>query len=362
MNLKRFVWILVGVVLIAFGISALSLRYNDNLSFKNFNSSNRLINIGGNNDVKIGSKGLEVIDGDKYVSISWDGIKVIDGDEKVSIGWTGIKVDDGNKTKVDIGRNNWFNSPDLEWFSFDEEKFVEIDNQKTISIFSKFIDIEIISEKRKDVKILYKGEMKSNTAPELEINKKTNEIEINLVDENTNNYIVANSDIVLAVFIPKDYEDSIKVLSTSSNIEIEDFALKQLNLISTTGDIEIDKVKGNILKLVTTSGDIDIDDSSGSLDIKTTSGNIEIDNKYNDKEIKISSTSGNVYINFAENANYTIKGTTTSGDFKPSPSFLVDWTIIDNVYGKNKFEGITGKEGNIVEIKTTSGDIKLNME
>lgn len=367
MNIKRIIWILVAVVVVSFGIGAFSLRYNDNLSFRNLTSSNGIINIGSDNNFKISSKGIQVMDGDSYVSIGWDGIKVIDGDEKVSIGWSGVKIDDGDKTKVDIGKVNWFDfGDDLEWFTLDEEKSVEINKEKNISVSSTFTDIEIIPENRKNIKVLYQGKMKANTTPKLEINKKTNEIEIMLVDKKSQNYKVTNSDVVMKVFVPKDYNENIEVISVSSDINIEKFSLKKLNLTSTSGDIVIHEIITDILKLTTTSGDVKIEDSSGTMDIETTSGDIKIYNKTNDKDIKIGSTAGDVYIDFAKDANYSIEATTTSGDIKPSSTLRMDWSEINNNYGKNSFKGeisgIFGKEGNKIEIKTISGDIKFNMD
>lgn len=378
MNMKRLVYILIGVVLIAFGVGALSLRHNENLRFTNFNPPNGIINISRKNKVNIGSKGLEVMDGDNYVSISWDGIKVTDGNEKVSIGWDGIKINDGHNTKVNIGKNNWFNFRDeLEWFSFNEEKFIEINNEKNINILSTFINMEIISDDRKDIKITCKGNMKANIEPQLKIDKKIDEIEIKLENETTNNYTVTDSDVLLRIFIPKDYSGNIKTTSSSSDIYIENLMQKNLNINSNSGNISvkntavenfnINSSSGDIqiydsncdnLKSNTSSGNIEIENSTGIMDLQSSSGNIKLDNKYNNKDIQIGTTSGNVYINFAVDASYAINTETTSGSFRNYFSMNVK----EKPSGNKGFNGKIGSGENNMEIKTISGDIEFNME
>ena len=95
------------------------------------------------------------------------------------------------------------------------------------------------------------------------------------------------------------------------------------------------------------------------MEIKSTSGDIELDNKENDKDVKIASVSGDIYINFSKDASYTINGSSTSGNFKNQFPMTVD---INNLGGGKKFEGLVGNGENSMEIQTTSGDVKFKME
>lgn len=81
MNIRRLVQILLGVVLIAFGIGLFSFKYNDKEKFIN-STSKDIINIESKDGtVSIGKKGIEINYGDDHVSIGWNGINVREGNK-----------------------------------------------------------------------------------------------------------------------------------------------------------------------------------------------------------------------------------------------------------------------------------------
>lgn len=366
MNTKRLVYILIGVLLISFGIGIFSLRYNDDFTLNNISSSSGFINMRNNSSVKIGSNGIQVSDGDEHVSIDWSGIKVNDGDEKVSIGWDGIKVDDGKenvsigldgvkvddgKDKVSIGldgvkvneqKRSIFNigswnlfgfNRNLKWIEFDEEKFVEIDSQKNINITSPFVDIKVISEDRDDIKITCYGKMKANIVPELKINKKSNEIEVKLEAEKTNSYTITESDALLKIFVPTSYGEGIKVIGSSSDIYVEDITLKEIKLDSSSGDIYINNTKGENLVLSSSSGDIEASSLNGdNLILSSSSGDIDMVNSIG--SVDLVSKSGDIEVSGLDGDNLTLS----------SSSGYID--IVNSI-------------GNI-DLESSSGDIRLN--
>lgn len=364
MNIKRLVYILIGVVLISFGLGALSLRYNDNFRFEKIRWSG--INIRGNGNVKIDSQGIEVKDGRDHVIIDWDGIKVNDGKDKVSIGWDGIKVDDGedkvsigwdgikiqegDKSKINIG--DWFVfDKDLKWVTIDEEKSIKVDGIEAINISSDFIDIKVSSVDRDDIKVKYSGSMETNVVPKLKIEEKSDEIEIKL--ENENSYTVRESDVFLEVFIPKDYNKNINIAGSSSDIDIENLVIENLNIYSSSGDIDIENISGKSFNILSSSGYIEIEDSVGEMNLQSSSGDIELDNRKNTEDIKIDSSSGDISIEFGKSPNYIIKGSSSSGEFRSS----FPMSIEEN--NEKSFKALIGQGDNTIEVNTSSGDIKL---
>ena len=375
MNMKRLVYILIGVVLISFGIGALSLRHNDNFRFNDavWNNSGNFDFSSEDSKVKIDSNGIRVKDGDDYVNIGWNGIKVTDGKDEVSIGWDGIDIEEGDGSKVNIGKWNLFNSNKaLKSVVIDEEKFVKIDSQKNINISSSFVDIRLNSSDREDIKVKYHGRIVSNVVPQLKISELTDTIEIKLEDDKKYNYIVRDSDLVLEVLIPKDYKKNITINGSSSNITVADTKLEYLSIFCSSGDIEAENIlgvelsmttssgyievsnlEGDKVDLTSSSGYIEVNESKGLMVLNTSSGDIELDNDLNQEDINIVTSSGDISIAFGDNPSYQIKGKSSSGNFK---SYL-PMTVEENK--DNKFKATLGLGENNIHITTSSGDVKF---
>lgn len=358
MNIRRYVPILVAVTLIAFGVGLLSLRYNDNYKFISSKSGN-LIDIKSRDGiVKIGSDGIEVKDGNDHVIIGWDGIKVNDGDDEVSIGWDGIKVNDGDRSSLSIGKSssgwNWFSlsSKDLKWETVDEEKQAKIDGIDNISVSSPFIDIKVTSEDRDNIRIHYYGKMKTNVVPALNVEKKSNNLDIKL-ESNANSYSVVDSDVVLEVFVPKSFNGNFHTSASSGDIYMKNLIGKDFNITSSSGKQELENLEGKQLNLSASSGDIELESCIGELKISTSSGRVSLDNELVSGDIKISTSSGNVLIKLSNDASYNIKGSSSSGRYKS----FVNMNIEENE--KGRFRATIGSGEKSIDISTSSGDVEF---
>lgn len=355
MNIKRWIPILVGIVLISFGVGIFSLIYNDNFSFSK-TMSGQFINIVDKNEiVRIGPGGIEVKDGKSHVEISWKGIRVRDGKDLVDISWNGIRVDEDGKNKVNIGGNwsrPWPN--DLKWEDVDVEEYIDINEVDNIRISTPFIPIKVTEEDRDDVKILYYGTMKTNVVPKYKfekISKETINIDFTL---SNNSYSITNSDVLLEVFVPRKYKGNFDVNSISGDIYLNHISGEEFIISSTSGNIELENLNSNRLQINTTSGDIEIDNSTGELLIETTSGNVYLDNKDMNENMKLISVSGDISIKLSDRANYTITGKTTSGDFISN----IHMSTIES--SRNSFKAVIGSGEKSLEINTTSGNIYFN--
>ncbi len=355
MNMKRWIPILFGIVLIAFGVGIFSLIYNDNFKISNTGFAN-FINVNNNGEsVKIGANGIEVIDGNEHVKIDWKGIKVRDGNETIEIGWDGIRVNDGKKSKFKFGGNwSWFGikSRDLKWESVNVEEFLDIDGVNNINISTPFIDVKVTEQDRENVRIHYYGSMKTNVIPSYSFKKNPNGIiNIKLEIKNANNYSVNESDVALEVFIPKDYNGKINTTTSSGDIYMRNIAINNIDISSSSGDLELENLEGNTINIATSSGDVEIENSIGEIIIASSSGDISLDNEKLSGNIKISTSSGDVSINFSDDASYIINGTTSSGDFITD----TDMKIEKNDHGR--FEATIGSGEKNIEISTSSGDV-----
>ena len=354
MNMKRWVSILIGVTLIAFGIGIFSLIYNDNFRTSNI-LKNGIIRVKSNGDnVTIGKNGIVVKDGNSNVNIGWDGIDVRDGDEHVTIGWGGITVKEGGETKYNLGSpNRWgiFNSNKLTYATVDEDEFVDTKGIDSIIIFSKFVDVKIFEEDREDIHVKYYGGMKSDVVPELDINKRDSEVVIKL--NSPESYSVTESDVVLEIFLPIKYKKSIATTTSSADIHVENLLLDYLTLYTSSGDIKIIETEAESFNLFTSSGDIESNSSKGSFDMVTSSGDIFLSLQESKGDINIATSSGDVEINYWVAVDYNVTGTSSSGDFYFNGSNILEK---DN---RGRVELFLGKGGNTMNITTSSGDIYL---
>lgn len=355
MNSKKLVRILLGIVLIAFGIGIFSLGYNDKDKFKNYNSGG-IINIESEDGlVNIGPSGIDINDGDERLSIGWSGINISDGNEHVSIGWNGINVTEGNETKFNFGnRRNFFSfkSPKLVSHSIDEEQFEDINDINNISISSSFVNIKVKSQDRDDIRIHYHGNLTSNVLPKLKVEKGSNNINIKLETPNGSR-VTTQSNVVLEVFVPNSYKGNFNGSSSSGKIDMKGLVGKVFTISASSGKLDLEGVKGELINISTSSGKVELEDSIGKINISTSSGGVELDNKKNNNDIKVSTSSGSIEIELNEDANYSIKGSSASGMYTPDANM----DIIENE--KGQFKATIGTGENSIDISTSSGSVKF---
>ena len=354
MSTKRLVSIILAISLIALGVGILSLKYNDGHKFINPGSRN-IVNIKSDDGVvRIGNGGIEVKDGDDRVQIGWDGINIRDGEEEVNIGWKGIKIN-GVGQKFN-NKNNWFNfsSNNLKSENINDERIESIDGINSISIISNFVDIKITSEDRDDVRIHYYGKMKSNILPNLDIERTSDNLKIEVSNPDQSNYTVVESDLALEVFIPKTFKGSFSSSTSSGDIYMKNLIGDDFHIASNSGDQELENIEAKTLNISSSSGEIEIEDSIGELNIVTSSGDISLDNKKTSGNIKIATKSGDVSIKLSNDASYKVSGSTSSGDidYDGPMSMEEDRT--------RQFEFTLGSGDKSIIVNTHSGDIEFN--
>lgn len=244
-----------------------------------------------------------------------------------------------------------------------KNKSYSIDNIKDINFefISSNVYIKLVPEDSMKV-IQYSN--KSQKSRKVFEDKVTNET-ITIKESNKVRFFIGfnfKSDIYV-IELPQKFAEQLNVKTVSSDISVDNaLNLKKLNfqtvsgdilingesivddfrIKTTSGDIDISSVKGNS-NIKTISGDIEIDNIDGRITLATTSGDIEIDNFNITEDSSFKTVSGDVNLSLTINSNYEIRYKTVSGDIKvPNNSY---------VHGTSPY--------NIINIKTTSGDIKV---
>ncbi|MCF6460908.1 DUF4097 domain-containing protein [Clostridium sp. Cult3] len=345
MTTKKLVLILVGVALVAFGVGLLSLnRYG--------------FNIYDRQGINIAFDGIDIRDGNSAVNIGPGGIHIVDGDEQVKVGFKGIW---GKNTKNLIKKD------------IDEEKLEDIKGIKNIDIETPFIDINIIPEKREDVKIHYNGYVESSYIPKLETNKSNNTLYIVAKKGNSNSYSVYNSNLKLDIYVPMDFKYNIRTITSSGDIKISKLELMDLDLTASSGDIqvydmnldnlsietssgeqELKNIKSQNSSFLASSGDIEIYNFTGDINITTSSGDIHLDYKTFNNNVGITASSGDVKVILPSNSNFNLDANTFSGEIESNFPVTITGKLKNNLSGK------VGNGTNSINITTSSGDISIN--
>ena len=411
MDLKKFAIILAGVVLVAFGIGMISLRVNDNLGPMSIDGRSSLNVRSNGSNVRIGWDGIDVKDGDDHVQVGWDGIKVKDGEDEVNVGWNGVKIKEGSDIKFDLfDVGSWFGlgHRNLTTTNVNEQRNVDLTGFNNLKIGSRFIDVKIISEDREDLYINYHGRLRSNVVPILEVEENGDILNIELSSIG-NSYTITESNVVLEITLPKSFNGDVKAESSSGDITIMNIAGGNLDIDASSGDINLNNLEGEEIDIETSSGniylknitgtDFYIDASSGDISLHTLNGNkmvvetssgdisandsivkgaeltassgyIKIHNFNSNKtfiktnsgnittkestgDFTLSASSGDVDISLPHDANYTIKGSSSSGRYTPSRDLDV------RINNKGDFEAHIGNGENTINITTSSGDVRF---
>lgn len=355
MEIKRIVFILIGIMLIGFGVGIYSLIYIDDFRFSNlpgFHFGN--IDITDNGEyVNIGPGGIEVRDGNEHVSIGWDGIKVIDGDEKVIVGLDGIKIDDGNNNRR-INIPSWigFNIGKLDEYTINEEKYENIDGITSFNISSSFVDIEVNSEDRNDIYIKYSGKMKANVLPKLETRKNGSNLLIKL--ESGNSHSVSYSNAKLEISIPNSLIADFDISGSSADMSIKNLTSDYFEVSTSSGNIGLENIKANEVELTSSSGDILSKDILGDVKANSSSGDMTFNLNESTGDFDISSSSGDINIQYNDKASYKGQFNTSSGDLINNGPMSI------NKANRNSYEFSMGNGEKELKINTSSGDFGLN--
>lgn len=298
MRTKKIVAILFGVMLIAFGIGLLSLKL--------FGLSNKVNNLGLNFSFAIS----------------------------------------------DFIKNFQYNSTDYIEKNIDEEKIVSINGIKTIDINVSFSEVNIIPEKREDIRIHYHGYIKSGFIPELKTKSSNNTLFIYLEENSSIKSNIQTIDVRLDIYVPEKYENKVKGSTSFGNINISNMNLSKLELSTSFGNIDINNLTGEI-EAETSYGNIVVNNLSGNLIASTSFGDIDLKYSEFDYNIKADSSFGDIKVTLPKNSDFKIDAECSFGDID------IYFPVRITKNEKDKISGTVGSGNNIIELETSSGDIEV---
>jgi DUF4097 and DUF4098 domain-containing protein YvlB len=129
-----------------------------------------------------------------------------------------------------------------------------------------------------------------------------------------------------------------------------------ITIHTSSGGIVFENIAGNAFT-ETTSGHIELGIVSGTITAETTSGSIHCSTAENGGNISLASTSGGVYLGIPPNNSFNFSSRSISG----SLSTPFSDKLFSPVSDKKSIQGtIGGENGSNINIKTTSGSIKID--
>ncbi len=275
----------------------------------------------------------------------------------------------------------------------DFEESADLQGISEISIETSSSDISLISSDANEVKAHFFGSYFSTNKsydPRLSVKKDGSRLIIKAEDSVNGMVLRFSSDLQLNVYIPSQFTESIKVKSSSGNVESDEFSLKDFTVKTSSGDIEFqtiiaekahfDASSGEIsfngrfkeLNVNTSSGDIDSDRAEADYaKFESSSGSIRFSGKFS--EVNVRSTSGDIMSDNVETAFFTLKtdsgnvtaagslanitAASTSGDITLTTSEKPQTIQITTNSGKTRLK-LPDSSGFKLACKTNSGEIK----
>lgn len=244
----------------------------------------------------------------------------------------------------------------------DESKKFSPREIKEIDIHTVSSDINIIPTDEEDIRVHFYGEVTANL--EKELPKLTSYTSKNLLNIEIQyprifwggfwgGYVDHTK---LDIYIPGNYMEIIKINTVSGDANIKDLSMKDFNFVSTSGDLEMESILAEKLTVESVSGDIEIKNYSGELNIETVSGNVLADKDKEElkNDIDIETTSGDVKILLPEDAQFSLKVKTISGNIYNE--FPIE---ISSYKALKRIEGLVGNGKQKIVISTISGNIEI---
>lgn len=271
--------------------------------------------------------------------------------------------------------NDIFNNSSCKYRDISEEKVFSLDNIDLISINTTSYEVTIIPYDENELKVKLSSNIQTNNnfnESQLKINKDRNEINIETY-KITNNFIFNMNNGKLDIYIPKTYNSSLDISTTSGDGYIENLNLSSLNFSSTSGDLTLKDIemnnfifhstssdldatniilKDNNNKFNSTSGELNLNNVRGNLSFNTTSGDISCNKLLGD--INGSTISGDIDIKISKDVGVKVDLKTVSGDIDVFPPIK----ILEE--SKKKLQGTIGDNvKHNLNISTTSGNINI---
>lgn len=216
----------------------------------------------------------------------------------------------------------------------------DIKKIENVRIETTSTDIEVVRGSSSEIIVEIDGEQSKREANKFRLNvtEKGDRLEITYkrVKEFFSFGFAFNQDVTLRVTLPEKTFNEVVVDSVSGDVEMDAVSAKRVDAKTVSGDLELQQIQStNLMSIKSTSGDIDVDQADLN-------------------EFKIGSISGTVEVHSLIAVNGEIK--TTSGDINVDLEKEMESLAIDSTSGD--IDVNLEKEIESLILDTTSGDVQ----
>lgn len=264
----------------------------------------------------------------------------------------------------------------------DEVKVFEADKIKSINVRTSFANIRVTSDTSENkIKVKLDGEINKKLQDQYQLQVEEIDGQLDIAYLSKENIVGiklgTQKKINISILLPKEVHRNLNLTASSGNIQVENTITDNLELTTTSGTLSLidSESKGDAI-IHSTSGDITFENNTiNSLNAETTSGKIKTI-ALDFQRGQIITTSGDVTLNFRSIMEELTVNTTSgnvAANFEKKPDSLkvvfegdsgkFDISLPDMLYedkDENFFIGIIGEGRNMMDVKTTSGNLVMN--
>lgn len=172
------------------------------------------------------------------------------------------------------------------------------------------------------------------------------------------------SDSTILVNIPKKFQDmgTLKIVTSSGDINISNLSLGTLNISSASGSINASSLNLTYLNLNTSSGDIDFNNIKTSSETKLVSSSGDINGNGNLGIITGNSSSGDINLQLINSLNNISLSTHSGSVILSMPKGLgykINYETVSGDLSSPNNQLTYGDESSLININTVSGDLNI---
>lgn len=217
-------------------------------------------------------------------------------------------------------------------------------------------DIKIINYDGKDLKVQIKSH--NTISGELPETENGNKLILNTRYDTPGN---AN----ISVSIPYSFNDrgTLKVITSSGDINVSNLSMNTLNLSTASGDINVDNLNLSYLSINNSSGGINFNTITTLNETKLTSSSGDIIGSGTLGIVNGSTSSGDIDLQFRDSLNNTSLSTASGSvalSLPRSLGYKINYQTISGDLDSSNRELSFGDESSLIDVNTISGDLSIN--
>ncbi len=172
------------------------------------------------------------------------------------------------------------------------------------------------------------------------------------------------SDSTILINVPKKFQDkgTLKIVTSSGDINVSNLSLGTLNISSASGSINVSSLNLTYLNLNTSSGDIDFNNIKTSSETRLTSSSGDINGNGNLGVINGNTSSGDINLQLINSLNNMSLSTHSGSVILSMPKgfgYKINYETVSGDLSSPNNQLTYGDESSLININTVSGDLNI---